>query len=299
MNEQIPLTSESLADNPSADERRDDNTRELLSDLAYKRLGIVNVAYFGKANAGDGGWVLIDAGVGGTAGVIRRAAEERFGENARPAAIILTHGHFDHAGALETLAKEWDVPIYAHELELPYVNGSASYPPPDPSVGGGMMARLSSMYPRGPYDVSKWLQVLPADGSVPHMPGWRWIHVPGHTPGQIALWREGDRVLLPADAFITTRQESAYAVAAQKPEMHGPPMYYTQDWEAARASVQKLAALEPEIVVSGHGLAMQGPEMRAALHHLAQNFDTIAVPEDGKYVRDPARAGTADAYRPA
>ena len=299
MNEQIPLSSASLADNPSADERRDDNTREILSDLAYKRLAIVNVVYFGKANAGDGAWVLIDAGVAGTAGIIRRAAEERFGKNSRPAAIILTHGHFDHAGALETLAEEWDVPIYAHELELPYVNGSASYPPPDPSVGGGMMARLSTMYPRGPYDVSKWLQVLPADGSVPHMPGWRWIHVPGHTPGQIALWREGDHVLVAADAFITTRQESAYAVATEKPEMHGPPMYYTQDWEASRTSVEKLAALDPELVVTGHGAAMQGPEMREALHHLASNFDRIALPDDGKYVRDPAKAGTSDAYRPA
>lgn len=297
MDEQIPLDASALADNPAADERRGDHTREVASDLAYKRLAIVNMLYFGKANSGDG-WVLIDAGVAGTAGMIKRAAEERFGDNARPAAIIMTHAHFDHAGALETLAEEWDVPIYAHELELPYLNGSASYPPPDPSVGGGMMARLSSMYPSGPYDVSRWLQPLPADGKVPSMAGWRWIHVPGHTPGQIALWREGDRILIAADAFITTRQESAYAVATQKPELHGPPKYYTQDWEASRSSVQKLAALEPELVVTGHGPAMQGPEVRDALNLLAQNFDVIAVPEDGKYVRAPAKAGTAEAYRP-
>ena len=299
MSEQIPLSDEARADRTEADAQRDDGTRAVLSDVAYKRLGIVNVAYFGKANAGSGSWVLIDAGVAGTAGMIRRAAEERFGENARPAAIIMTHGHFDHAGALETLAEEWDVQIYAHELELPFLNGTASYPPPDPSVGGGMMALLSPMYPRGPYDVSRWLQPLPADGNVPHMPGWKWIAVPGHTPGQIALWREGDRVLIAADAFITTRQESAYAVAAQKPEMHGPPMYYTQDWNAARESVQRLAALEPELVITGHGLAMQGPEMRAALHQLAQNFDSIAVPEDGKYVREPASLESGGAYRPA
>ncbi len=299
MDEQIPLNSDSLADNPAADAKRDDHTRELLSDVAYKRLGIVNVVFFGKANAGPNAWVLIDAGVPGTAGIIRRAAEERFGKDARPAAIIMTHGHFDHAGALETLAKEWDVPIYAHELELPYLNGSASYPPPDPSVGGGMMALLSPMYPRGPYAVYRWLQSLPSDGSVPHMPAWKWIHVPGHTPGQVALWREGDRVLLSADAFITTRQESAYAVAVQKPELHGPPAYYTQDWEASRMSVERLAALEPELVISGHGPAMQGPEMRAALQLLARDFDKIAVPDDGKYVRDPATAGTSDAYQPA
>jgi glyoxylase-like metal-dependent hydrolase (beta-lactamase superfamily II) len=299
MDEQIPLSSEARADIPAADDRRDDGTRELLSDVAYKRLGIVNVAYFGKANAGPDAWVLIDAGVAVTAGMIRRAAEERFGASARPSAIIMTHGHFDHAGALETLAEEWDVPVFAHELELPYLNGTASYPPPDPTVGGGMMALLSPMYPRGPYDVSKWLRPLPGDGTIPHMPGWKWIHVPGHTPGQVALWRAGDRVLISADAFITTRQESAYAVTVQKPEMHGPPAYYTQDWDAARDSVRKLAALEPEIVITGHGPAMQGPEMRAALHHLAEKFDAIAVPEDGKYVRSPAQAGSSEAYRPA
>ena len=299
MDEQIPLSDDARADRPEADAKRDDHTREVLSDVAYKRLGIVNIVYFGKANAGDGAWVLIDAGVAGTAGMIRRAAEDRFGKDARPAAIIMTHGHFDHAGGLATLAEEWDVPIYAHPLELPYLNGTASYPPPDPSVGGGMMALLSPMYPRGPYDVSKWLQPLPEDGTVPHMPGWKWVHAPGHTPGQVALWREGDRVLISADAFITTRQESAYAVAVQKPELHGPPAYYTQDWEASRTTLERLAALEPELVISGHGPAMQGPEMRAALHQLAQNFEAIAVPEDGKYVRNPAAAGTSDAYRPA
>ncbi len=297
MDEQIPLDSSSFADNPKADAKRDDHTRELLSDVAYKRLGIVNVAFYGKANAGPDAWVLIDAGVAGTAGIIRRAAEDRFGKDARPAAIILTHGHFDHAGALQTLAEEWDVPIFAHELELPYLNGTSSYPPADPTVGGGMMALLSPLYPRSPYDVSRWLQVLPPNGSVPHMPGWKWIHVPGHTPGQVALWREGDRVLLAADAFITTRQESAYAVAAQTPEMHGPPMYFTQDWKAARDSVERLAALEPELILTGHGPAMQGPEMRKALQELAGNFDQIAVPKDGRYVRQPATAESGDAYK--
>ena len=297
MGEQIPLDSSSLADNPNADAKRDDHTREVLSDVAYKRLGIVNVAFLGKANAGPDAWVLIDAGVAGSAGTIRRAAEERFGKDARPSAIIMTHGHFDHAGGLETLAEEWDVPVFAHELELPYLNGSASYPPADPSVGGGMMALLSPLYPRSPYNVARWLKPLPADGSIPHMPGWKWIHVPGHTPGQVALWREGDRVLLAADAFITTRQESAYAVVAHKPEMHGPPMYFTPDWDAARKSVERLALLEPELVITGHGPAMQGPEMRSALKELALNFDEIAVPRHGRYVEQPATAEFGGAYQ--
>ena len=203
----------------------------------------------------------------------------------------MTHGHFDHVGALATLAERWNVPIYAHERELPYLDGRESYPPPDPTVGGGAMALLSRFYPRGPVDVSRWLQPFPTDGSVPGLPGWRWIHTPGHTTGHVSLWREADRTLIAGDAFITTRQESAYAVAVQRPELHGPPMYFTPDWESARTSVRTLAALEPDLAITGHGRALQGREMRDALHTLARDFDQVAVPDHGRYV--DGRGGTS------
>jgi glyoxylase-like metal-dependent hydrolase (beta-lactamase superfamily II) len=148
-------------------------------------------------------------------------------------------------------------------------------------------------------DVSTHLQVLAPDGSMPFMPGWCWIHVPGHTPGQIALWRDSDRVLIAADAFITTAQESAYAVATQSPELHGPPMYFTQNFVDAKNSVMKLAALEPELVITGHGPAMQGESMRLALNVLARDFDSVAVPDHGKYVVEPTRASDRTAYGPA
>ncbi len=293
MSSQIPLDPGGRADEAAPD----DPTREVAPDLAYRRLGIVNVAFYGPRRAGDRGWVLIDAGIMGTTGLITSAAAERFGEGSRPAAIIMTHGHFDHVGALEELASRWEVPVYAHELEHPYLNGTASYPPPDPSVGGGLMARLSSLYPRGPVNVAPWLRALPPDDSVPAMPGWRWLHTPGHTPGHVSLWHEGSRTIIAGDAFITTGQESAYAVAVQRAEMHGPPQYYTPDWEKAAVSVRQLAALEPERVITGHGPAMQGAEMRDALYALAQDFERIAVPEQGKYIDDPARVEDGSAYR--
>jgi len=293
--QQVPLDASSRADDPQADALRDDKTHEVTPDVAYRRLGIVNVAYWGAPDVSEG-WVLIDAGLPGMKGMITGAADERFGMDARPAAIVLTHGHFDHVGSLEDLAEHWGVPIYAHAMEIPYLNGSAAYPRPDPTVGGGLMSALSPLFPRGPVDVSRYVLPLPADGSVPSMPGWRWLHTPGHTPGHVSLWRESDRTLIAGDAFVTTRQESVYAAATQAPEMHGPPMYYTQDWEAARESVEKLAALEPEVAVTGHGRAMRGEGMRAALHALAHDFDRVAVPERGKYVQAPARAETGTAY---
>ena len=90
--------------------------------------------------------------------------------------------------------------------------------------------------------------------------------------------------VIAGDAFITTDQESAYAVATQKLELHGPPMYYTTDWVAAEESVKQLAALDPELAVTGHGRALAGPELSSALHALAREFRRVAVPEQGRYV---------------
>ena len=281
MAQQIEVDPDAVAGFPVPDEA----THQVADDIAYRRLAIVNVVFLGPPKTGAGSWVLVDAGLTGTAGAITRTATTRSGDAGPPAAIILTHGHFDHVGALATLARKWNVPIYAHPLEHPFLNGTTSYPPADPSVGGGLMALLAPLYPRGPIDVSAHLRPLPADGSVPHLPGWKWLHTPGHAPGHVSLWREADRALIAGDAVITTAQESAYAVATQAPELHGPPMYYTPDWAAARASVQALANLRPELVVTGHGPAMRGESMRRALTRLADRFDEVAVPDQGRYTR--------------
>jgi glyoxylase-like metal-dependent hydrolase (beta-lactamase superfamily II) len=121
------------------DRDNDDGTHEIADDVAYKRLAIVNVVFVGQSGPADRDWILIDAGLPGFAGAIKRAAKERFGTGSRPAAILMTHGHFDHVGSLETLADDWETPIYAHLLEQPYLDGLSAYPPPDPGVGGGLM----------------------------------------------------------------------------------------------------------------------------------------------------------------
>lgn len=286
MANQIPLDDSAMVDGMD----HGDGAREIAADIAFRRMVMANVVFFGERSGGDGNWVLIDTGIAGSKGSIIETAERRFGSGARPAAIVLTHGHFDHVGALEELVAEWDVPVYAHLLEHPYLEGSHSYPPADPWVGGGLMAVLSPLFPRKPVDIGERLRALPEDGSIPGMAGWRWLHTAGHAPGHVSLWREADRSIIAGDAFITTGQESAYDVAVQRAEMHGPPRYFTPDWGAAHASVEKLARLEPELVVTGHGRAARGATMRDALHALARDFREIAVPKDGKYVRRPLTA---------
>lgn len=259
---------------------------EVARDVAFLRCAMVNVAVIGDAER----WILLDAGLPGYAESIRAAAEARFGAGAKPAAIILTHGHFDHVGSLSRLLDRWDAPVYAHPLEMPYVTGRSPYPPPDPLVGRGSMALLSRLYPRGPIDLGMRVRPLPADGVVPAAPAWRWIHTPGHTPGHVSLFRDADRTLMSADALITTRQESALAVLQQRCELHGPPAYFTSDWDRARDSVEALARLEPELVVAGHGRPWGGQEMRVRLRALASHFDALERPRLGRYRTQPAIA---------
>ena len=262
----------------------------LPGDLDYLRTAIVNVYFYGRPHAKDRDWVLIDAGIPGSAGAIAAYAAERFGPDSRPGAIVLTHGHFDHVGALEELAARWDVPVYTHELELPYLTGRSSYPPPDPTVGGGLLASLSWMYPRGPIDLGDRVRLLPRSGSVPGMSGWKWLHTPGHTAGHVSLFRVADRTLIAGDAFTTVKQESARAVMEQRPEVHGPPAYYTQDWDAAQESVRRLAELEPRLAATGHGVPMAGESLQIGLQALARDFDRIARPRQGRYIHEPVQA---------
>lgn len=108
---------------------------EVLPDLFCHTVQIVNIHLVG--NPGTTDFVLVDAGMPNSADEIISVTEDRFGEDSSPKAIILTHGHFDHVGAIIELVKHWQVPIYAHELELPYLTGKMSYPEPDPTVEGG------------------------------------------------------------------------------------------------------------------------------------------------------------------
>ena len=94
---------------------------EIAEGVRGLRIGFVNV--FAVTHA-SGSWTLIDAGVPFSASAIRNWAESHFDDP--PLAIVLTHGHFDHVSGASDLAQRWDVPIYAHPLEAPYLTGRRS-----------------------------------------------------------------------------------------------------------------------------------------------------------------------------
>lgn len=244
---------------------------------------IVNVCFYGSPEKPND-WVLIDTGMPGSAEHILNAAKERFGENNKPKVIVLTHGHFDHVGAVVDLVQKWSVPVYAHEAELPYLTGKLSYPKPDGSVEGGLVAKISPLFPNEPVDLGHHVEVIPSDGSIPDMPGWRWIHTPGHSPGHISLFREQDHFLIAGDAFITVRQDSLFNVLTQELEINGPPRYLTTDWFVARESVKKLEALKPAMTITGHGKPVSGDALSKGLKKLVKEFDQIAIPDYGRYI---------------
>ncbi|WP_226035878.1 MBL fold metallo-hydrolase [Aquibacillus saliphilus] len=250
------------------------------SDIYCYTDQIVNIVFIGTKD----NWVLVDAGMPRSSTEIIEQAEEHFGNNAKPQAIVLTHGHFDHVGSIVDLTRTWNVPIFAHELELPYLTGKASYPEGDPSVADGLVAKMSPLFPNHGINLEEHVQALPSDNTIPGMKGWRSIHTPGHTKGHVSLFRDEDRSLIAGDAFVTVEQESLYKVITQQQEVSGPPKYFTTNWKAAWDSVKKLNDLKPELAVTGHGQPINGEFLRNELQKLADHFDTIAIPEKGKFV---------------
>ncbi|PLS17164.1 MBL fold metallo-hydrolase [Bacillus sp. M6-12] len=262
---------------------RSGDNLEVTPDIHCMTIQVANIVFVGTPGKSSG-WVLVDAGMPRSADDILAASEELFGHGSVPEAIILTHGHFDHVGALIPLAEHWGVKVYAHELELPFLTGKRDYPEPDMGVEGGMVAKMSGMFPNEGIDLGNKAEVLPADGTVPGMPGWRWIHTPGHTPGHISLFREKDRALIVGDAFVTVKQEYLYKVLTQEQEISGPPRYFTTDWQSSWESVKRLEALKPAIAVTGHGIPMEGLLLSESLKTLVEEFDKIAIPDYGKFV---------------
>jgi glyoxylase-like metal-dependent hydrolase (beta-lactamase superfamily II) len=256
-------------------------------DVTGFKILFVNVYMIGVPGEGNS-WSLVDAGLPGSAKRIIKEAEQLFGKNNPPQVILLTHGHFDHVGALADLLKEWPgVKVYAHPYEIPYLTGQVSYPYPDPLAGDGAMSLTSWLFPVKPIDLDDNVYPITEDFAVPQLPEWTMLYTPGHTPGHISLFREKDRALIAGDAFITTDQNSLFSVVTQKRELHAPPSYFTINWQDAKNSVQKLANFKPEATGTGHGLPMFGNELKEGLLKMLLNFDKGEMPNKGYYVKHP------------
>ena len=173
--------------------------------------------------------------------------------------IVLGHGHTDHRGT----APAFDVPVLCHPDEVVDAEGSGGWrywddelrflPFPNRQLHRFFHAKA---WDGGPVKIAG---TVSEDDDVA---GFRVVHLPGHAPGLIALWRERDRVALTSDVFYTLD------MLGRDSEPHLPMDGYNLDTEQARASLRRLAALEPAVAWPGHANAVSG-DVRAQLERAA------------------------------
>ncbi len=254
--------------------------------VRHLKIVFVNAYFVDTPENAPSSWVLVDTGIPYSGERIARYAEKIYGAHSKPSAIVLTHGHFDHAGAALSLAVRWEIPIYAHHLEMPYLTRKSDYAPQDPSVGGAI-AQMSRLFPHSGYDFGTRVYPIPASGQIEEMRGWSVIHTPGHSAGHISLFREADRTLMAGDALATMNLDSWISNLTEEKEFCRPPAPFTPDWAAARRSVEILAELAPNHVCAGHGQPITGAGTAEQLKVFAKNF---TAPAHGRYVGQPAIA---------
>ena len=159
--------------------------------------------------------MLIDTAWPHRGRVISAAAESLFGAGTRPAAIVLTHIHPDHAGSALELARLWDLPVHVHPGELPLASGRY-LPEYGNPLDRWLIAPLLRLVPHrtveaglSPNSLAGTARAFDPVAGVPGLPDWQAVPTPGHTPGHVAFFRGKDRVLITGDAVLTVNVNSA------------------------------------------------------------------------------------------
>jgi hydroxyacylglutathione hydrolase len=204
----------------------------------------------------EGGVTLFDAG----ARTMTRAVASAGAKLGGIRRVVLGHGHTDHRGVAPALG----VPVLCHPDEVIDAEGSGGfrYWPADLAglpPGARQIQRLLHRYAfdGGPVKISGTV----SEGD--EIAGFRVVDLPGHAPGLIALWRESDRLALSSDCFYTID------MWGRNSDPSTPEPVYNFDTDQARASMRKLAALEPAAAWPGHGKPLTG-DVRSQLERAAE-----------------------------
>lgn len=212
------------------------------------RLGFVS-AYVVES---DSGLVLIDTGES------RHAA--RIGEDIRALGhglgevthILVTHHHPDHRGSLAALAADTGARVHVHPADAPFVRGERVWTGFDTSAGIGrllapLLARVQPDQPE-PASIDEPL----VDGARLDLAGGITVlHTPGHTPGHTCF-------LLHRDGGVLVAGDAATNVGGLRSGGHRLARITTDDTHAAHASFARLAGLDFEVAVFGHGAPIRG-----------------------------------------
>ncbi len=192
----------------------------------------------------DGGLTMFDSGISDMTGALR-AITARLGGLKR---IVLGHADCDHRGAAPGL----DAPVLCHPADRQAAEAQTSFRPywdlnKLHAYARPIFPKLLTMWDGGAVQIEDTVE----DGE--EIAGFRVVHLPGHAPGLIGLFRESDRLALVSDCFYTLNPETAIKNAA-----HVPHAAFNHDTERARASIRKLAALDPRSAWAGHANPVTG-----------------------------------------
>lgn len=227
-------------------------------------------------------WALIDAGWANSGRAIRRAAAALFGASARPAAMLLTHNHPDHAGAALELARAWRLPVYTGPGEAARAGEDIAAFQRRIAIplDRWLILPLMRLMPRRVVAATharerafaEMARTLDPGAGVPGLPDWETIPTPGHSPGHASFFRPSDGVLITGDALLTINVNSLWDLLRRKRRVSGPPYISTWSWRAAKRSVATLARLEPRLLATGHGAPAVGPTVTQELRAFAERF---------------------------
>jgi hydroxyacylglutathione hydrolase len=162
--------------------------------------------------------------------------------------IVLGHVHPDHRGSAPAL----NAPVFCHRDELSDAEGDGGahyfdFSELDHAFARLLMPRMLKSWDGGPVEVEGTV------GEGDEIAGFQVVHLPGHAPGMIGLWRERDRLALVSDTLYTLDPETGRRGAARLPHSA-----FNKDTEQARASIRKLAGLRPAEVWPGHADPVKG-----------------------------------------
>jgi glyoxylase-like metal-dependent hydrolase (beta-lactamase superfamily II) len=209
--------------------------RELASDVFMLRglpPNAINVYV-----AGD---VLIDAAT--------RQAERRIMRQISGRTInthALTHAHPDHQGSSHAICERLGIPLWCGQGDVPAMETPGGI---SNSQAPGWLNRFQQRFWTGPpHPVARAL----VEGD--EVAGFTVLESPGHSPGQVAYWRESDRVLILGDVLNNMNLLTAV------PGLREPPAIFTPDPARNRRSARRLAELRPRLVCFGHGPPLRDP----------------------------------------
>lgn len=168
--------------------------------------------------------------------------------------IAVTHDDVDHAGRLAALQALSGAKVIAGRLEVSRLAGNAwrrlpGFPGPVDLLGAG----IGLLYRQWPHRPVREVQAVQDGDEIGG--GWLAVDTPGHTPGHVAYFHPGLKVLIAGDALgHWGGRFPLYAYG----RLRFPVAAYSEDARAAARSVRKMAALEPEVICFGHGTELYG-----------------------------------------